>query len=1219
MNSYSFLLQYEIISIIIVIIIPIMLNDYDGVSSNNYQMFEYLPPHPIYKKRKVQTFSLYKKHLKQQKQFVERESSEMNYNYLMTVKWKDLLKKVEVSKIEDMERYRNEEFDRRGNFKTLNSSSFKNENLEEFLKTRKCVQKKKKLSIGKKELLIKIQILKFDIEKIKKDKISVDPLEIQKMITTRYMLFLNEIINRKKNNENSEDSEENKREAMNKNRNNNNSILKSLDFLEESTYYRKLINDSIMLILNTNKNGGKAYFKKGKRCLFKEIQPNELFLVILDRVYRKVSYITERNVPITEQLVLNLVTDEISKYFSENVQNSENFISILPDKTLNPSLSEFLEFEAGITTEENKNLANNIIDTISSNYKPQNIKIKPQLQPQFHNNNSTQEVTNIMINNSNLKNSISTNLTYIIDHVNQSTNLLPNAVNHPIHNEEVKNEEILTKISQDTSNENSLKLKEKDLSDVLNLKYWNELEKNKNNTLSNNIENKSFKSNRENVHLSFNVNFDNNLDHDRLVEFKKHKDIEKWETEKIEDITSDINLEKERITRIANDKVIAPSYLKSNETSEVEDYFNKNLNAIENENKGKIQLSNDIANPTLNTEIIEEPVENLKREDVIGFHLKTKKKTMFDYDKIHLRGDAAKKDTLNKKEEKKKKTTVKVPKKTFTIKRKNNTNKTIKIIVTDVNNKEIEFEVKTTNNQSQSQINQENSVENKSKQSDLNDEHLEKKLLDEKKNLKKQKTQAERNSDKPKKDKNSDLNNEERSNSDSNSPPQTKTHSRNNSTSLHANHIRRASNASSNKSQSESSINSEDSSRLGMSETREKKDKRIKKGFKIQKEKEKEAQIIKTNKKKVVKKDILPKKRINKARDPRIIHEEGETGSEIDDEAEEEDEEEIETPLDEEEKFNKYLESILKGEEENPLENAETKQKKKPNKRSSYEYNDIKEKIIKARISKTRIQNIDQFLKQASSEIENIDKLKSKQKNSHSFLINNLNEENSSLSNNKQIIKKNFTSSKNLNETRAASKQNTNTKLPIIRSETLNNKISNNKISALNSESILHKKNSMYTLNSLSDQNSPELAQIIEALQKEEFKKAGRHSQNSSNSKFQIEKILVDQFMQKHHISEEEKKEFQNKFKSMRDAMEKLEDSENIPSKELNKKRMKFMFDLNQDIEFNMNKIEISEEHKRRYEELMENLESYKNFDLKSYVENIEKNYEDIKDEIYVK
>ena len=107
--------------------------------------------------------------------------------------------------------------------------------------------------------------------------------------------------------------------------------------------------------------------------------------------------------------------------------------------------------------------------------------------------------------------------------------------------------------------------------------------------------------------------------------------------------------------------------------------------------------------------------------------------------------------------------------------------------------------------------------------------------------------------------------------------------------------------------------------------------------------------------------------------------------------------------------------------------------------------------------------------------------------------------------------------------------------------------------------------------------------------------------------------------MQKHHISEEEKKEFQNKFKSMRDAIEKLEEPENIPSKESNKKRMKFMFDLNQDIEYNMNKIEISEEHKKRHEEMIEIFESYKNFDLKSYVENIERNYKDIKDEIYVK
>jgi hypothetical protein len=63
-------------------------------------------------------------------------------------------------------------------------------------------------------------------------------------------------------------------------------------------------------------------------------------------------------------------------------------------------------------------------------------------------------------------------------------------------------------------------------------------------------------------------------------------------------------------------------------------------------------------------------------------------------------------------------------------------------------------------------------------------------------------------------------------------------------------------------------------------------------------------------------------------------------------------------------------------EEQNSSENAETIVKNKSKKRLSYEYNDIKEKFLKARISKTRVRNIDQLLKQTSSEIESLDKLK---------------------------------------------------------------------------------------------------------------------------------------------------------------------------------------------------------------------------------------------------
>ena len=94
-----------------------------------------------------------------------------------------------------------------------------------------------------------------------------------------------------------------------------------------------------------------------------------------------------------------------------------------------------------------------------------------------------------------------------------------------------------------------------------------------------------------------------------------------------------------------------------------------------------------------------------------------------------------------------------------------------------------------------------------------------------------------------------------------------------------------------------------------------------------------------------------------------------------------------------------------------------------------------------------------------------------------------------------------------MNDSRAASKQNTKTKLPLIRSETIGNKISTS--TNPNSESILHKKNSMYTLNSLHDHTSPEMAQIIEALQMEEHKKTGRPSQNSHNNKIQLEKIFL--------------------------------------------------------------------------------------------------------------
>jgi hypothetical protein len=67
--------------------------------------------------------------------------------------------------------------------------------------------------------------------------------------------------------------------------------------------------------------------------------------------------------------------------------------------------------------------------------------------------------------------------------------------------------------------------------------------------------------------------------------------------------------------------------------------------------------------------------------------------------------------------------------------RKDNTDKTIKIIVTDVHNKEIDVEGKTTNNQNQSpsHMNQENSNDKITQQIDLNDDHLEKKLLDVKK------------------------------------------------------------------------------------------------------------------------------------------------------------------------------------------------------------------------------------------------------------------------------------------------------------------------------------------------------------------------------------------------------------------------------------------------------------------------------------------------------
>lgn len=134
---------------------------------------------------------------------------------------------------------------------------------------------------------------------------------------------------------------------------------------------------------------------------------------------------------------------------------------------------------------------------------------------------------------------------------------------------------------------------------------------------------------------------------------------------------------------------------------------------------------------------------------------------------------------------------------------------------------------------------------------------------------------------------------------------------------------------------------------------------------------------------------------------------------------------------------------------------------------------------------------------------------------------------------------------------------------------------------------------------------------LLEAIQKNEKKASLLNAgEKSRPSQFKPKKKKGA----RKTVTDEEKREFHEKMMKINE-IECIENDEEM-QEGLQKKKLCFLYNLDQDLNYLMQK---SDSERKRYEDIKEKLDSLKNFDSASYVEFLEKNYKNIKNEMEVR
>ena len=142
------------------------------------------------------------------------------------------------------------------------------------------------------------------------DIINCEPIETETKFFKRYFSYLDYITKKRKT---SPSKIKNNIEIKFTEKKNNVYHLDSYDLGVE--HFREAINKSAKILVESlkEKNKNNIDLEKTKKIIFKEIGENKIFEILIDKIFRKVTYVNDKNIEIFEDYVVNLINYELSE------------------------------------------------------------------------------------------------------------------------------------------------------------------------------------------------------------------------------------------------------------------------------------------------------------------------------------------------------------------------------------------------------------------------------------------------------------------------------------------------------------------------------------------------------------------------------------------------------------------------------------------------------------------------------------------------------------------------------------------------------------------------------------------------------------------------------------------------------------------------------------------------------------------------------------------
>jgi hypothetical protein len=314
--------------------------------NQNYKYNYYLDENNIiksYGRKERKNFSLYDVHKLRKEEFEVTQEKENLYHSLSKPNLHHLLNGVNIYKLKQ-EKIKDLRFvDYRKDLSQKISIKKKNSLISSNLQSPYKDVASGTVSYKKSHLDFKIKQLYFDLKELE-TKSSNENNDKPYMMISRYLIFTQNLLSNKMN----ETSQIN-----NPSLNNNISaplLKKSMSdfnrkFTDEMDYfnlYTKALKESVKQIIDNHKNNTLVMnktsypnFKNFSKIYLKEIQPNPHFEEVLDKVYRNIIYTTEKNLIVSEEKVLNLISKELTYVLNNKIKVDDEDAGNIFDSNLN--------------------------------------------------------------------------------------------------------------------------------------------------------------------------------------------------------------------------------------------------------------------------------------------------------------------------------------------------------------------------------------------------------------------------------------------------------------------------------------------------------------------------------------------------------------------------------------------------------------------------------------------------------------------------------------------------------------------------------------------------------------------------------------------------------------------------------------------------------------------------------------------------------------------